>query len=153
MTTGAPALAREDGRACRSPKRGELQPSSYLGPCSDSCSAVSSLKWLFTGGLRCKLRSHDRGARVTTTKRRKSTPAPLFWAGHLDLERTLGRGSALCRTGQTPGRSLHAFVATRLPTVLVVEDRAPPGPDRLWVGGAGCDVNHSARREGAGPLP
>ena len=29
---------------------------------------------------------------------------------------------------------------TRLPTVLVDEDRAPLGLDRLWVGGAGRDA-------------
>ena len=63
-----------------------FKPSSYLGPYSYGCSAVSPLKWLFAGGLRCKLRSYDWSARVTTTKHRKQTLAPLFWAGPPDLE-------------------------------------------------------------------
>jgi ribonuclease HI len=62
---------------------------------------MSSLEVLSAAGLRCKLRSHDQGARVTTTKRRKSTLVSLSRSCQPGLERTRG----------LPRHSLHAFVA------------------------------------------
>jgi hypothetical protein len=60
-----------------------------------------SLEVLSAAGLRCKLRSHDQGARVTTTKRCKSTLVSLSRSCQPGLERTRG----------LPRHSLHAFVA------------------------------------------
>ncbi|EXM16394.1 hypothetical protein FOTG_15326 [Fusarium oxysporum f. sp. vasinfectum 25433] len=64
---------------------------------------MSSLEVLSAAGLRCKLRSHDQGARVTTTKRRKSTLVSLSRSCQPGLERTRG----------LPRHSLHAFVARK----------------------------------------
>jgi ribonuclease HI len=64
---------------------------------------MSSLEVLSAAGLRCKLRSHDQGARVTTTKRRKSTLVSLSRSCQPGLERTRG----------LPRHSLHAFVAIK----------------------------------------
>jgi hypothetical protein len=95
---GVCTLAGEDGRACRSAKRTGSRLSSHLR----RCGAMSSLEVLSAAGLRCKLRSHDQGARVTTTKRRKSTLVSLSRSCQPGLERTRG----------LPRHSLHAFVAS-----------------------------------------
>ena len=83
---------------------------------------------------------------ATTRPRHTTENSPTYY-------RTTQQGRIRPYDYQT-ARGIWVMKTTRLPTVLVAEDRAPPGLDRLWVGGVGRDAKgRSARREGVGPLP